>query len=76
MVYSYVTYTKQDKYFNLVFENDMEAGKLLKVRFLPNTAEVFGKDKVDLTGIKYRDPEVILLMLEEYGITLITEGLQ
>ncbi len=75
MVYSYVTYTKQGRYFNLVFENDMEADRLLKVRFLPNTDGVFGKDKVDLTGIKYRDPEVILLMLEEYGITLITEGL-
>ncbi len=52
----------------------MEPNKFLKVRFLPNTVEVFGKDKVDLNMIKLRDPEVILLTLEEYGITLITEG--
>lgn len=76
MVYSYVTFSKEDEWFNIVFENNMELNCFLKVLFKPiNSNMIFGKDRVDLNRIKLRDPEVILAMLEEYGLTYITEGL-
>lgn len=75
MIVSFVTYTKDGEYYNLVFSHYLE-DKYLKVRFKPNTDIVFSKEKVDLIGIKMRDAETVLLMLEQYGMTLITEGLK
>ena len=76
MVYSYVTHSKQDKYYIITFENDMENGELLVIKFLPKTPMVFSKENIDLSMMKMRDPEVILGLLEEHGITLILQGLQ
>ena len=74
MIIDFVTYSKVGDYFNLVFCECTEE-KYINIRFLPNVSMVFSKDKVDLSSIKMRDTEVVLLMLEEYGITLITKGL-
>jgi hypothetical protein len=72
MVYSYVTHSKQGVYFNLIFENDMEQGNFLKVKFLPRDGfMVFSEFNIDLQSIKMRDPESIMNYLGEYGLTLI-----
>ncbi len=75
MIVSFVTYTKDDEYYNLVFSHHLE-DKYLKIRFKPNTDMVFSKDKIDLIKIKMKDAEAVLSMLEQYGMTLITEGLK
>lgn len=77
MVYSFVTYSKQDDYFHLVFENALEPEHYLKVKFLPyDTTTVFNKHNIDLSSIKMRDPESILYCIEQHGLTLIIEGLR
>lgn len=75
MIVSFVTYTKDGEYYNLVFSHHLE-DKYLKIRFKPNTGMVFSKEKVNLIEVKMRDAETVLLMLEQYGMTLITEGLR
>jgi hypothetical protein len=77
MTYSYITHTKQGRYFYLVFENDMESEQYLKITFLPhNPHMIFSSDSIDLHRIKMRDLEVLLLYIEAYGLTFITEGIQ
>lgn len=77
MAYSFITYSKQGDYFHLVFENDLEPEHYLKVKLLPyNSSDIFSKQSIDLLSIRMRDPESILHYIEQYGLTLITEGLK
>lgn len=75
MIVSFVTYTKDGPYYNIVFADCLE-DKYLKIRFKPNTDIVFSKEKINLIEIKMRDVETVLSMFEQYGMTLITEGLK
>ena len=75
MVYSFVTYSIQGKYFILTFEDIMEDATLV-IKFLSNVTDPFDQNKINLPMIKMRDPEVILYQLEEYGMTIILKGLQ
>ena len=74
MVYSYITHTKHSDYYIIVFENDMEPGARLKIKFLPTTTMAFSI--LNLALMKMRDPEVLLSQFEEVGLTLILEGLK
>lgn len=74
MTYSYATHSKQGDYFSLVFINDTEDAQFT-VRFLPNISLPFRDDHIQLSHIKMRVPEMILYTLEEYGLTIITQGL-
>lgn len=73
-IVNFVTYSKDGAYFNLVFEDCMEE-KYLKIKFKPHNPDmIFSKDRIDLMSIKMRDLEVVMLHLEEHGLTLITDG--
>ena len=73
--YSYVTFSKEGQYFRIVFERDTEEEHYLVVKFLPkHPFMIFNEEHIDLSGMKLRDPEVILNILESYGITLILKG--
>jgi len=74
MIYSYTTYSKQGEYYTIVFENDFDPDNNLIVKFLPKVPLPFSKDNIDLQAIKLRDPEVILYMLEQCGLTMIMKG--
>jgi len=75
MIVTFITYTQDGPYYNIVFADCLE-DKYLKIRFKPNTDMVFSKDKIDLMKIKMKDAEAVLSLFEQYGMTLITEGLK
>ena len=76
MIITYETFSIYNEYYTIVFSQCMEVDKYLKVRFKPyNTNMIFSTDRIDLSSIKMRDAETVLLMMEEHGITLIIEGL-
>ena len=73
--YSFVTYSKINDYFLIILENDFEQEDYLKIKFLPNKNidMIFSADKIDLQMMKLRDPEVVLSIFEEYGLTMIVK---
>lgn len=73
MVYSFVTYSKVPLGFIMVFNNDLEDNKYLKLLFVPHKFEnnPFSKDKIDIHSIKMRDVEVLINYISEYGLTKI-----
>ena len=72
--YSFVTYTKIESFYLFVFESDLVPDTFMKVRLLPRKTNMLFSE-LDIHHMKLRDPEVILYMLELYGLTLILEGL-
>ena len=77
MVYSYITYSKQGRYYLLTFEDDTNPGEYLKLRILPyDAAMIFSPERIDLHSIRMRDPMMILSYIEAHALTLIVEGLQ
>ena len=77
MTITYETFSVHKGYYNIVFSQCTEEDKYLKVRFKPYITDmIFSREHIDLSSIKMRDAEVVLLILEEYGMTFITEGLK
>lgn len=74
MVYSYTTHSKQGNYYYIKFEDVMDGTQLL-IKFLPKSSMVFSRDNLNLQQMRFRDPEVLLQLFEEYGLTLILKGI-
>ena len=75
MTYSFVTYSKQGKYYLIVFACDLTDEQLV-IKFLPTTELPFSSEHIDLVNMRLRDPYMILSIIESYGITLILKGLK
>lgn len=75
MTYSFTTHTKQGEYYFIVFTCDTEDTRII-IKFLPTVPLPFSRPHIDLSSMRMRNLHMILNSLENYGFTLITEGLQ
>ena len=54
MTYSFVTYSKQGKYYFIVFACDLTDTPLV-IKFLPATELSFSSEHIDLANMRLRD---------------------
>lgn len=73
MVFSYVTHSEQNEYYTIVFADILETGTTITIRFLPTVTLPFAPGNIDLHNIKHRDLDMILYILESYGMTFIID---
>ena len=74
MIFSYVTHSKKGDYYFFEFKQE-STGRKITVKFLPNSKDVFDKSNLDISKMKLRDLEVLLLLFSEYGLVRIVKGL-